>query len=126
MWWTAFLIALASTPALAAEDVDGSLAKLPPKDRSGLLDRMEQDLFDGPASRLRSVRLIDQGRICGRVNPKNRMGAYIGYRSFMFDQQQNDLVLGGDDADVTSKALVAAVCDKIDAEGIKKLIAPKP
>lgn len=95
---------------MAAEDVDGSLAKLPQKERAALLDRLEQDLFDGPASRLRAIRQIDQGRICGRINPKNRMGAYIGYRLFMFDSSKDDLALSGDDADDTSKALVAAAC----------------
>lgn len=102
---------LMATSALAVEDVDGSLAKLAAPERTELLDRMEQDLFDGPASRLRGLRRIDKTRICGRINPKNKMGAYIGYRPFLFDSEYKELVLAGDDADEASKALLKAACN---------------
>lgn len=108
----AILATLLATSAHAVEDVDGSLAKLPLADRAALLDRMEQDLFDGPASRLRNVRKIDLTRLCGRLNPKNRMGAYIGYRPFLFDPEHNELVLGGDDIDEATKIVLMEACNQ--------------
>jgi len=106
----AILLIASTASALAVEDVDGSLAKLAAPEKAALLDRMEQDLFDGPASRLRDVRKIDKARMCGRINPKNRMGAYIGYREFMFDPEREELLLGGEDADDSAKGQVKAAC----------------
>jgi hypothetical protein len=104
------LLCALSTPVWAVENIDGSLGKLSSEDRAALLDQMERDLFDGPASRLRDVTKIDKTRICGRLNPKNRMGAYIGYRAFLFDSEHKELILSGDEPDDKAKALVKAAC----------------
>ncbi|MBX9614904.1 MAG: hypothetical protein K2X25_04875 [Caulobacteraceae bacterium] len=44
---------------------------------------MDTVLFDYPSARFQNVRITSGGNVvCGQVNSKNRLGAYVGWRSF--------------------------------------------
>jgi len=54
-------------------------------------DAFDREMFDYPSSRFRDVHVTINlavegqrgGYLCGYVNGKNRMGAYVGWRQFM-------------------------------------------
>lgn len=107
--------ALTSSAAAAIEDVDGTLAKLSEGARTALTEALESDLADGRSSRLRMVTPIDGGRVCGLINTKNRMNAYIGYKAFLAELAPSPtIMLDGEEAgfrDVASvSALIKAAC----------------
>lgn len=43
---------------------------------------MERQLADARSTRFDTVLVDSEGYICGLVNAKNRMGAYVGYQAF--------------------------------------------
>jgi hypothetical protein len=86
---------LFATAAPALEDADGSLAKLSPDQRKRLAEILDVELADGPSSRLRSVRLTYGAAVCGKLNTKNRMGAYVGYTDFYVSLAAGNLVVEG-------------------------------
>lgn len=43
----------------------------------------EDDLFDPFSARFRNLRSGRGGAICGQVNARNRMGAYVGFKAFV-------------------------------------------
>lgn len=43
---------------------------------------MERQLADAQSARFDTVMVDADGHMCGLVNAKNRMGAYVGYRAF--------------------------------------------
>jgi hypothetical protein len=48
------------------------------------LQALEEYLHDPESARLKDVRRVaSSGAICGRLNAKNRMGGYSGYRDFI-------------------------------------------
>lgn len=44
----------------------------------------DNELFDGPAARWK-FESVKGSQVCGMVNAKNRFGAYVGWRGFIFD-----------------------------------------
>lgn len=44
-------------------------------------DALDEQLFDYPSTRFREV-TADDAVVCGRLNAKNRMGAYTGWTRF--------------------------------------------
>lgn len=84
----------ASAPAL--EDADGSLAKLPPDQRKRLAEILDVQLSDGQSSRLRAVRMGDEA-VCGKLNAKNLMGAYVGYTDFYAGLRTGTLIVKNKD-----------------------------
>ncbi len=76
-----------ATSGWAVDDVDGTLGRLKPDERSALIDLFDQNLFDGPAARFRSVNRVPQfeNNFCGRINVKNKLGAYVGFKLFVAD-----------------------------------------
>ncbi|HEX8525930.1 hypothetical protein [Allosphingosinicella sp.] len=49
---------------------------------------LESYLFDPFSMRVRSVRAGRNGAICGQVNAKNRMGAYVGFKDFVVSRDR--------------------------------------
>lgn len=57
-----------------------------------------ESLFDYPSARFREVR-ANQSVLCGNVNAKNQLGAYVGWRPFVFvryDAQPGTLFVDDD------------------------------
>lgn len=40
---------------------------------------------------------VDRGMVCGKMNAKNRMGAYVGYKSFAYSSERAFTFLEGID-----------------------------
>jgi hypothetical protein len=87
---------LFATAAPALEDADGSLAKLSPDHRKRLVEILDVGLADGQSSRLRAVRMGDEA-ICGKLNTKNLMGAYVGYVDFYAGLRTGTLIVKNKD-----------------------------
>lgn len=53
----------------------------------GLIARAEEavkhELIDGDSAKFRNVRKNSDFEVCGEVNSKNRLGAYIGFTPFL-------------------------------------------
>lgn len=56
-------------------------------------------LFDGVSARWKDVRTWRGGYVCGSVNAKNRMGAYVGWHQFWYRAGEGGVVPGGSDHD---------------------------
>ncbi len=48
------------------------------------------DLIDPTSAQFREVEENDYGNICGQVNAKNRMGAYVGYVPFYAEKSGDE------------------------------------
>lgn len=46
-------------------------------------DAVAYNLLDPDSAKFREVRTTDTGAVCGQVNGKNRMGAYVGFKDFV-------------------------------------------
>lgn len=88
MRWMVVIAALAvAGPAVAFEDVDGSVAKAFPDQRAEIAAGLDETLFDGKSALIKEAMRQHEKTICGMINAKNLAGAYTGYRPFklMFD-----------------------------------------
>lgn len=72
-----------------------------------------EEMLDFPSARFRDVRVSlntaadgPQPYLCGYVNGKNRMGAYVGWQPFT--ASEGFLVIGDDEF---SRDLVSTICD---------------
>jgi hypothetical protein len=86
MRWMIVAATLALTePAAAFEDVDGSLARVPEKQRAAIVRLLDLNVPDGPTARVRDVKPLkwSENQWCGLINSKNAAGAYAGYRKFV-------------------------------------------
>jgi hypothetical protein len=52
---------------------------------------MERDLFDPASAQYRALREGRNGAICGKVNARNRYGAYVGFKDFVLSKDRSDL-----------------------------------
>lgn len=79
----AFPIGLASM-VLAVGAIIGGYALWP---HWQVRNEVRQSLVDPWSARFRDVEIFDRERLsaCGEVNGKNRLGAYVGFRPFLFD-----------------------------------------
>lgn len=68
-------------------------------------DALDGVLIDYPSARFRDV-TANAGLVCGKVNGKNRMGAYSGWTGFVVMMVEPPSVRVGDD-----EALVQALCN---------------
>lgn len=77
--------------ACVASDVsDSKQVHLSPTEVTQIQATVVRDFFDPEAARFRNVRAADitltsgeqVRRVCGEVNGKNRLGAYVGYSMF--------------------------------------------
>lgn len=53
-------------------------------------DAVAYDLIDPKSAEFREVEENDYGYVCGQVNAKNRMGAYVGYAPFFAKKSGDD------------------------------------
>ena len=54
---------------------------------------MEAYLFDPFTARFRGLRTGRGGALCGEVNAKNRMGAYVGFKDFVIGRDRSTVYL---------------------------------
>ena len=71
-------LALAMVTATAA----GATRPATEQEVEAIRNGMERQLADARSARFDTVQVDDEGHICGLVNAKNRMGAYVGYQAF--------------------------------------------
>lgn len=90
------IMVLACMPASAFEDVDGTFAKLSVKHQSGVRELLDLILADGPASRVKQMRIVSGERTCGLIDAKNGNDEYLGFRPFVADLRQNTLHIQGE------------------------------
>lgn len=67
---------------------------------------MDAQLFDFPSARLQDVR-ANKAVICGRVNAKNRLGAYAGWQRFVYVKHDG----GAGDLYIADDIMVSTFCD---------------
>jgi hypothetical protein len=85
--WLLFL--LVAGAANAQTIMDGASI---PTTVKGKLDRKIRLMVADPYStQLADLRVTDSGALCGRFNAKNAMGAYEGFRPFLFDPSSEAL-----------------------------------
>jgi hypothetical protein len=73
----------------------------------------DKTLFDYPSARFRdvTVTLAPKGGnpyVCGLVNAKNRMGAYIGWKRFLWTGES---LYVASDGDMGAPIMIEAICD---------------
>lgn len=97
-------LALFSALALAAPVGDshkGAQRSANEKEISLIRDEMQESLVDADSAKFRKVFVVDAehfGRACGLVNPKNKLGAYIGYKPFaatLFNKRDGTYTFAG-------------------------------
>jgi hypothetical protein len=54
---------------------------------------MASTLFDPFSAHYQKIRAGRNGAICGQVNGKNRMGAYIGFKDFVIPRDRSDVFI---------------------------------
>lgn len=75
LFFAALLAAVSSTAN--AEQHTASNAEI-----EAIRAALETQLADAQSARFSNVRIDDKGNMCGLINAKNMMGAYVGYRPF--------------------------------------------
>lgn len=53
-------------------------------DKAEIIKQADQMMFDGPATRWDWPERVSEKIYCGKLNGKNRLGAYTGWRPFFF------------------------------------------
>jgi hypothetical protein len=69
-------------------------------------EAVRYQLIDGDSAKFREVRMVGEA-VCGEVNAKNRMGAYIGFEPFAFT---DGTALIASDDDTAIGSLIAHSC----------------
>lgn len=69
---------------------DGLKAKVPDRavstrEQARVKAHFDKELFDGPSARWQFDGVKGGSLICGTVNAKNRLGAYVGWNGFIYD-----------------------------------------
>lgn len=49
-------------------------------------------LNDPDSAQFRDDVVLENGRVCGEVNSKNKMGGYVGFLPYMFKEKQAPLI----------------------------------
>jgi hypothetical protein len=90
---------------LLAQDITPTHVQNVERTAPAVRDLLDAQLFDYPTARFRDVRVTanpvaeaesgrTSGHLCGYVNSKNRMGAYVGWQQFL--ATGTDLYIEGD------------------------------
>lgn len=93
------LVLIAVAALLTGCDADMQRAK----------DAVRQRLIDPDSAQFRDLRKVDEG-ICGQVNSKNRMGGYVGYRTFLYDSRLRRAYLRSDDMTLEESVKISVAC----------------
>ena len=92
----ALLLVLACAPAHAFEDVDGTFKMLGVKQQATIRELLDLILADGPASRVKQMRMVHGERACGQIDAKNGNDQYLGFRPFLVDLRKKTLHVQGE------------------------------
>lgn len=94
---------------------------------------MASSLFDPFSAHYQKVRAGRNGAICGEVNGKNRMGAYIGFKDFVIPRDRSTVYIneaaGGFTSELYSAfttAYVASCANQQEVRLYNILTAPTP
>jgi hypothetical protein len=91
---TVLLFGLAANSAIAQTIEDGSDKGLDPQKIKALIAKVPYDFFDPSSAKFRNLRKAatqyPDRTICGQVNAKNRLGAYVGFKPFFYDTVTNE------------------------------------
>jgi hypothetical protein len=90
------ILLLAGAPAQGFEDVDGTFGRLTQSQRAGVRELLDLILADGPASRVKAMRIIAGKRVCGLIDAKNGNDQYLGFRPFVVDLSHKTLHVEGE------------------------------
>jgi hypothetical protein len=79
-------------------EADSSLQKAQQEEQQKALQgraksAMEAYLFDPFSARFRNLRTGRGGALCGEVNAKNRMGAYVGFKDFVIGKDRSTVYM---------------------------------
>lgn len=72
--------------------MDGSDVNIPKADMSASKKALQSFLSDPYGSQLADLKRSTNG-VCGKVNAKNKMGGYVGFRTFAVDLKNNRIVI---------------------------------
>lgn len=61
------------------------------------MEKIRSQLVDPSSAEFRNLRVV-KGRkgidmVCGEVNAKNKLGGYVGFKDFYFEDEENGVVL---------------------------------
>ena len=85
-----------AAPAAAQTVVDGSDKNVPPELLRAAVEAMADEGFVDPyGTQFRRLQLGAKkpDYLCGWINPKNRLGSFVGFRPFYFEPKTNDFVI---------------------------------
>lgn len=92
---------------------------------------MEEYLFDPFSAEYRKLRAGRNGAVCGQVNAKNRLGAYVGFRDFVVGKDGKTVYSSGHSDGVETElyssfaeAYVNACASKVEANRHAEATAP--
>lgn len=83
---------LCGNVAFAQTVMDGSDTNLSPREKTILYDVFRTSLLDPFGSQVIDLKQASEDRICGQINAKNRMGGFAGFRPFVLNVQDRELV----------------------------------
>lgn len=83
----------APTAVIAQQVMDGSDKGISEADLTALRKTLSASLRDPYGSQLEELKLISPERICGRMNTKNGLGAFTGFRPFGANLKTGELAL---------------------------------
>lgn len=88
-------------------------------------------LFDPESARLAEVRIGRAGTVCGKVNAKNRYGAYVGYKDFVLSRDHETVYISVSNDGLQStlygsfaEAYLTACASKVEAAKHAEATAP--
>lgn len=120
MRFTALSASIAAIVLGSCSLVPGSQAALEKEARQGLANT----LFDAESARFADLRVVsapkDEEVICGQVNAKNKVGAYVGFKRFIYVRKDGFAVVElGQDAKIPEPETEQEIADKAHQEAFE-------
>lgn len=82
-----------STASLGQSFIDDSSSGIQPDLISNMLKTVSENFSDPTSIQFRNIHSPDHATICGEVHAKNKMGGYVDFMPFLYDQTENDWAL---------------------------------
>jgi hypothetical protein len=125
MRFTALSASIAAIVLGSCSLVPGSQAALEKEARQGLADT----LFDAASARFSDLRVVPAPKneevLCGRVNAKNKIGAYIGFKRFLYVRKDGFAVVElGQEAKIPAPETEQEIADKAHQEAFEEVWEP--
>ena len=92
-WVAVALTYCVVTSAAAQTVVDGSDRQINDPDRKALIEVLTSHLRDPYGSQIQGLKSVGASKFCGGLNTKNQYGAYIGFRLFGVDLQNQNFAV---------------------------------